>query len=160
MHIKLILAHAISRKILFMFVECGLNRWAEWWIKHWQWQQWIHHHKLRLVFSINEACTLSMISAWPHDMVWRCWFQPILNLQPTSTKSFNNCKVYTAKDTILHVIFTRLQTTEWLKSNTISKLVIVIKSKETLEVLERWNFNIEVNGENGLPMAENIPPDQ
>jgi mitotic spindle assembly checkpoint protein MAD2 len=34
----------------------------------------------------------------------------------------------------------------------------VIKSKDTLEVLERWNFNVEVNGENGLPMAENIPP--
>jgi hypothetical protein len=27
-----------------------------------------------------------------------------------------------------------------------------------MEVLERWNFNVEVNGENGLPMAENIPP--
>lgn len=34
----------------------------------------------------------------------------------------------------------------------------MIKSKDTLEVLERWNFNVEVNGENGLPMAENIPP--
>ncbi|CAO0800967.1 unnamed protein product [Mucor circinelloides] len=52
------------------------------------------------------------------------------------------------------------QLQEWLKTNTISKLVIVIKSRDTLEVLERWNFNIEVNGENGLPMAENIPPDE
>jgi len=54
----------------------------------------------------------------------------------------------------------RTGTIEWLKTNTISKLVIVIKSRDTLEVLERWNFNIEVNGENGLPMAENIPPDE
>ncbi|KAG2203171.1 hypothetical protein INT46_008929 [Mucor plumbeus] len=58
----------------------------------------------------------------------------------------------------INTIVQQLQ--EWLRSNTISKLVIVIKSRDTLEVLERWNFNIEVNGENGLPMAENIPPDE
>jgi mitotic spindle assembly checkpoint protein MAD2 len=46
----------------------------------------------------------------------------------------------------------------WLQNNTISKLVIVISSTETLEVLERWHFDIQVNGENGLPMAENVPP--
>ncbi|CEP11869.1 hypothetical protein [Parasitella parasitica] len=60
--------------------------------------------------------------------------------------------------TYVNTIVQQLQ--EWLKTNTISKLVIVIKSKDTLKVLERWIFNIEVNGENGLPMAENIPPDE
>ncbi|ORE08887.1 DNA-binding protein [Rhizopus microsporus var. microsporus] len=49
----------------------------------------------------------------------------------------------------------------WLKSNSISKLVIVIRSVETDEVLERWHFDIELNnGENGIPMPENIPPEQ
>lgn len=48
----------------------------------------------------------------------------------------------------------------WLKSNTITKLVIVIKSRDTREVLERWNFNLDVNGQNGLPMIENIPPEE
>ncbi|KAI7904484.1 mitotic spindle checkpoint component mad2 [Cokeromyces recurvatus] len=48
----------------------------------------------------------------------------------------------------------------WLKENKLSKFVIVIKSKDTNEVLERWNFNLDVNGENGLPMTENIPPEQ
>ncbi|RCH79967.1 MAD2 mitotic arrest deficient-like 1, partial [Rhizopus stolonifer] len=48
----------------------------------------------------------------------------------------------------------------WLKSNTISKLVVVIKSKDTLEVLERWNFDVHINGEDGIPMTENIPPEQ
>ncbi|OBZ83779.1 Mitotic spindle checkpoint component mad2 [Choanephora cucurbitarum] len=48
----------------------------------------------------------------------------------------------------------------WLVNNTISKLVIVIKSKDTLEVLERWSFDVNINGDNGLPMAENIPPEE
>ncbi|KAG1339472.1 hypothetical protein G6F62_005774 [Rhizopus arrhizus] len=49
----------------------------------------------------------------------------------------------------------------WLKSNSICKLVIVIKSLERDEVVERWHFDVELNnGENGIPMAENIPPEQ
>ncbi|KAI9485287.1 MAG: Mad2l1 protein [Benjaminiella poitrasii] len=61
-------------------------------------------------------------------------------------------------DAYIHQIIKQLRV--WLKSNKLSKFVIVIKSTETDEVLERWNFNVEVNGENGLPMAENIPPEQ
>jgi mitotic spindle assembly checkpoint protein MAD2 len=39
--------------------------------------------------------------------------------------------------------------------------VIVIKSLERDEVVERWHFDVELNnGENGIPMAENIPPEQ
>ena len=37
----------------------------------------------------------------------------------------------------------------------------MIRSVETDEVLERWHFDIELNnGENGIPMPENIPPEQ
>ncbi|KAJ1568594.1 Mitotic spindle checkpoint component mad2 [Cladochytrium tenue] len=34
--------------------------------------------------------------------------------------------------------------TEWIQSRTISKLVLVISSRDTREVLERWQFNIEL----------------
>ncbi|KAI9360511.1 DNA-binding HORMA domain-containing protein [Pilaira anomala] len=46
----------------------------------------------------------------------------------------------------------------WLEENIVSKFVIVISSADTLEVVERWQFDIETNGENGLPMVENVPP--
>lgn len=48
----------------------------------------------------------------------------------------------------------------WMENSIISKIVIVITSKDTDEVLERWHFDIQVNGENGLPMAENVPPEE
>lgn len=47
-----------------------------------------------------------------------------------------------------------------MQNSIISKLVIVITSTETLEVLERWHFDIQVNGDNGLPQAENVPPEE
>ncbi|KAI8349430.1 mitotic spindle checkpoint component mad2 [Blakeslea trispora] len=58
----------------------------------------------------------------------------------------------------VHKIIQQLQI--WLVKNTISKLVIVIKSKDTLEVLERWSFDVNINGDNEIPMVENIPPQE
>lgn len=40
----------------------------------------------------------------------------------------------------------------------VSSFLVAIISTETMETIERWQFNIQVNGENGLPMAENVPP--
>jgi len=36
---------------------------------------------------------------------------------------------------------------EWMLAKKISKLVLVISSKETREVLERWQFDVEVEGD-------------
>lgn len=33
---------------------------------------------------------------------------------------------------------------DWMKSNKISKLILVIKSRETGQVLERWQFDVHV----------------
>ncbi|KAI8641342.1 DNA-binding protein [Parasitella parasitica] len=79
------------------------------------------------------------------EMIERFGMKVLISVNPELSKYINT-------------IVQQLQ--EWLKTNTISKLVIVIKSRDKLKVLERWIFNIEVNGENGLPMAENIPPDE
>lgn len=37
----------------------------------------------------------------------------------------------------------------WLSDGKISKLVLAIKSKETTEVLERWQFDIQIVGNSG-----------
>ncbi|KAI8067322.1 mitotic spindle assembly checkpoint protein MAD2 [Thamnidium elegans] len=69
-------------------------------------------------------------------------------------------KVYSSNNPELTAYIEKIisQLKIWLTTNTVSKFVIVISSAETLEVVERWHFDIQVNGENGLPMAENVPP--
>lgn len=108
------------------------------------------------VSCINVDYTQSKILKWFRNMAWRSWLLPIPNWQRIYQRSPSNYKVW--KQTSFSILTLTRTCIVWLKNNTISKLVIVIKSKDTLEVLERWNFNVEVNGENGLPMAENIPP--
>eukprot|EP00008_Paramoeba_atlantica_P005723 CAMPEP_0201477476 /NCGR_PEP_ID=MMETSP0151_2-20130828/2490_1 /ASSEMBLY_ACC=CAM_ASM_000257 /TAXON_ID=200890 /ORGANISM="Paramoeba atlantica, Strain 621/1 / CCAP 1560/9" /LENGTH=157 /DNA_ID=CAMNT_0047858211 /DNA_START=206 /DNA_END=679 /DNA_ORIENTATION=- len=49
---------------------------------------------------------------------------------------------------------------KWLESKDIQKLVLVIQSKETKEILERWAFNIDISssskeGENSMPNSKN-----
>uniref|UniRef100_A0A7N0VK54 HORMA domain-containing protein n=1 Tax=Kalanchoe fedtschenkoi TaxID=63787 RepID=A0A7N0VK54_KALFE len=39
------------------------------------------------------------------------------------------------------------QLSEWLESGKLQRIVLVIMSKATGEVLERWNFSIETDGE-------------
>ncbi|KAI7876311.1 DNA-binding protein [Mucor mucedo] len=46
----------------------------------------------------------------------------------------------------------------WVEENVVSRFIVAIISTETMETIERWQFNIQVNGENGLPSAENVPP--
>ena len=41
---------------------------------------------------------------------------------------------------------------EWLMKMTVQKLVVVIKSVDTSEVLERWQFDVECDKSN----AENV----
>jgi hypothetical protein len=36
---------------------------------------------------------------------------------------------------------------EWLEAGKLQRIVLVIMSKATSEVLERWNFNIETDAE-------------
>lgn len=36
---------------------------------------------------------------------------------------------------------------EWLEAGKLQRVVLVIMSKATGEVLERWNFSIETDGE-------------
>lgn len=36
---------------------------------------------------------------------------------------------------------------EWLEAGKLQRVVLVIMSKATNEVLERWNFSIETDGE-------------
>lgn len=40
-------------------------------------------------------------------------------------------------------------TAEWLMQKTITRLVLAITSKETLETVERWQFDIITEDENG-----------
>ncbi|WVZ22536.1 hypothetical protein V8G54_001080 [Vigna mungo] len=39
------------------------------------------------------------------------------------------------------------QISEWFEPGKLQRVVLVIMSKATSEVLERWNFNIETDGE-------------
>ncbi|KAK9767183.1 Mitotic spindle checkpoint component mad2 [Basidiobolus ranarum] len=53
-----------------------------------------------------------------------------------------------ALQTYLKQVMTQLD--EWMLDGKISKLVLVINSKETMEVLERWQFDIQIlDTENG-----------
>jgi hypothetical protein len=49
---------------------------------------------------------------------------------------------------------------EWAKEGSICKLVVVIKEEETMDVVERWHFDIHTDDERGISMIENIPPSE
>lgn len=64
--------------------------------------------------------------------------------------------VLTTTDAILlqYLQQVQQQVTKWLSSKQIQRLVLVIKGVDTLETLERWQFNVTVTDEN----AENVTP--
>jgi hypothetical protein len=37
---------------------------------------------------------------------------------------------------------------------------VVIKEEETMDVVERWHFDIHTDDERGISMIENIPPSE
>jgi mitotic spindle assembly checkpoint protein MAD2 len=49
------------------------------------------------------------------------------------------------------------QVTEWLLSGIVQRLVVVVQGVDSLETLERWQFNVSVENESG---AENQTPNQ
>ena len=49
------------------------------------------------------------------------------------------------------------QVTEWLQTGNIQRLVLVVKGVDTLETLERWQFNVSVDGSSG---SENATPNK
>lgn len=44
----------------------------------------------------------------------------------------------------VNVFVSHVYLLDWMKSNKISKLILVIKSRETGQVLERWQFDVHV----------------
>jgi mitotic spindle assembly checkpoint protein MAD2 len=48
------------------------------------------------------------------------------------------------------------QMTEWLKKGQVQKLVVVISSMKTKDVLERWVFNVETDKDGILPGATRV----
>jgi mitotic spindle assembly checkpoint protein MAD2 len=49
------------------------------------------------------------------------------------------------------------QVTEWLLSGIVQRLVVVVQGVDSLETLERWQFNVSVENEGG---TENQTPNQ
>lgn len=49
------------------------------------------------------------------------------------------------------------QVTEWLIAGNVQRLVVVVKGVETLETLERWQFNVTLENSNGI---ENQSPNK
>ncbi|KAI8883756.1 mitotic spindle checkpoint component mad2 [Backusella circina FSU 941] len=75
------------------------------------------------------------------------------------TKKYGMNVIITVNDELkeyIRKIFEQLEV--WAKEGSICKLVVVIKEVETMEVVERWHFDIHIDEESGVPMIENIPP--
>jgi mitotic spindle assembly checkpoint protein MAD2 len=52
------------------------------------------------------------------------------------------------------------QVTDWLLSGDIQRLVLVVKGIDTMETLERWQFNVTVEDQNDDAATENQAPNQ
>ena len=58
----------------------------------------------------------------------------------------------------LHTV--QKQVTEWLKTGNIQRLVVVVKGVDTMETLERWQFNVSVDDATSGGGSENTTPNQ
>ncbi|KAI3501840.1 hypothetical protein L1887_29866 [Cichorium endivia] len=75
---------------------------------------------------------------------------PLLLSQDEGVKTFiaNLNKQLSGKLSVsLITLFPNLHTVEWLEAGKLQRIVLVIMSKATNEVLERWNFSIETDSE-------------
>lgn len=64
----------------------------------------------------------------------------------------------TTDETLLRYLHNiQKQVTEWLQTGHIQRLVVVVKGVDTLETLERWQFNVSVDDAGG---TENVKPNK
>lgn len=79
----------------------------------------------------------------------------------TAVKKYGLTMMVTADDQVkayIKKIMSQLK--EWMYGGKISKLVIVITSKETGEHVERWQFDVQIFGKNAAPKASKSTGDQ
>ena len=78
-------------------------------------------------------------------MVYPCSSHQTNLSQNTSPPSYLKCRV---RNTTFSPRSYRLTVSEWLLSSSITRLVLAIKSIETDETLERWQFDIHADDQN------------
>lgn len=80
------------------------------------------------------------------------------------TKYGLTCLITTDEGLLRYLRNVQTQVTEWLTTGTIQRLVVVVKGVDTMETLERWQFNVSVVPDNddprtgGMAGSENVAP--
>jgi len=73
------------------------------------------------------------------------------------TKYGLTCLTTTDEGLLKYLHNVQKQVTEWLESGNIQRLVVVVNGVDTMETLERWQFNVSVDDASGI---ENAAPNQ
>jgi mitotic spindle assembly checkpoint protein MAD2 len=71
------------------------------------------------------------------------------------TKKFGTQVLTTIDEGLLNYLERAMnQVQEWLSRGEVKRIVVAIVEKETQETLERWQFDVEVAGGNGVPGSD------
>ena len=70
------------------------------------------------------------------------------------------CLTTTDEGLLRYLRNVQTQVTEWLQTGNIQRLVVVVKGVDTMETLERWQFNVSVDDATASGGSENTTPNQ
>jgi len=70
------------------------------------------------------------------------------------------CLTTTDEGLLRYLRNVQTQVTEWLQTGNIQRLVVVVKGVDTMETLERWQFNVSVDDATASSGSENTTPNQ
>ena len=78
------------------------------------------------------------------------------------TKYGLTCLTTTDEGLLKYLHNVQKQVTQWLQTGNIQRLVVVVKGVDTLETLERWQFNVSVDksSDSSGTDTENVVPNQ
>lgn len=98
-----------------------------------------------------------LLTLWPSTLLTGIYMPETFKRE---VKYGLTCLTTTDEGLLRYLRNVQKQVTEWLLTGNIQRLVVVVKGVDTMETLERWQFNVLVDDAASGSSGENVSPNQ